>query len=127
MNLLLNLIGRIASGERIEKGFRRSTTWWLSSLAVMPVVVILFTVFGAWVDRTTDYRFLDSNVGILLLTILFCLVTFAFLISCVRIFRGSPLWLVPVAAVTWTGGVLLACHHDVESPFSAHLEIKNEK
>lgn len=114
MNLLFNLIARIASGERLERGSRQNTAWWLGGLAVMPVVMILFTMFGTWVERTFDFSFLDSYGGVFVMIILLCLVMFALLIPCVRIFQGSPLWLIPVAAATWTGGAWIAYHKNAE-------------
>jgi hypothetical protein len=77
---------------------------------VLPVVMILFTMFSTWVERTFHFSFLDSYVGIFVMIILLCSVMFAILIPCVRIFQRSPLWLIPVAAATWIGGAWLAYH-----------------
>ena len=110
MNLLINLILRIASGEQLEKSSRQNTVWWLSGLAVMPVVMIVFMMFGTWVDRAFHFRFLDSYAGIFVLISSLALVMFSLLVFCVRIFRGSPLWLIPIAVFTWGGGAWIAYH-----------------
>lgn len=114
MNLLFNLIVRIASGERLERGSSQNTAWWLGGLAVMPVVMILFTMFGTWVERTFHFSFLDSYGGIFVMIILLCLVMFAILIPCVRIFQRSPLWLIPIAAAIWIGGAWVAYQKNAE-------------
>ena len=108
------MVARIASGERLERGFRQNNAWWLGGLALMPAVMILFTIFTTWVERTFHFSFLDSYGGILILITLLCLVMFAILLPCVRIFQKSPLWLIPVAVATWTGGAWLAYHKNTE-------------
>ncbi len=110
MNPLINLLVRIAAGERPEKGSRRDTAWWLSGLALMPVAMALFTALATWLERCVDVSFLDSYAGIFSLIVLLVVFIYVVLAASVRTFQRFPLWLIPIAIATWSAGAWLVYH-----------------
>ena len=118
MNLPVNLVLRILSGEKLEKGSGKNSAWWLGALALFPVIILGFGFLCGWIERTTRFSLTDSYLGILGLVLMLVIFTFASLALCVRGFSRHPLWLIPIAVMTWGGTAYLVLRHDQERPVS---------
>ena len=105
MILLLQLLQRIARGERLEKGSRENAAWWLSVLVTMPLTGAISMGCIAWVEMSEHAHVLDTMAGIVGMIVLMVIGFAVLQACCVRIFRRRPLWLVPIAVVVWGGGV----------------------
>jgi hypothetical protein len=105
MILLLQLLRRIAGGERLEKGSRENITWWLAILVTMPVTGVIMMGCFAWVEKSEHSHLLDTMAGIAGMVVMMVIVLAVLQAVCVRVFRQSPLWLVPIAVAIWGGGV----------------------
>lgn len=103
MDALIHLLVRIACGERLEKGCREDTAWWLGGLAIMPIMIYVFATASEWIEKSTGFG-LDSYLGVFVLILLFAFFTIGILVACVRVFRRAPLVLIPIAILTWSGG-----------------------
>ena len=100
--MLIQLLLRIASGERLEKGSRENTVWWLGALVTLPVTLAVMMGCFAWLEKSEYSHLLDTMAGIVVVLVVIVLAVLQ--ASCVRIFRRSPLWLVPIVVLIWGGG-----------------------
>jgi hypothetical protein len=105
MILLLQLLQRIARGERLERGSRLDTAWWLSALVTMPLTGAIFMGSAALLEKSEHAHVLDTMAGMVAMVVLMVIVLAVLQASCVRIFRRRPLWLVPIIVAMWGGGV----------------------
>jgi hypothetical protein len=104
MILLLQLLQRIASGERLEKGSRENTVWWLAILVAIPVTLAVMMGCLALLETSEYTHLLDTTSGIVGMVVLMVIVLAVLQTFSVRIFRRSPLRLIPIAVVVWGGG-----------------------
>ena len=105
MILLLQLLRRMASGERLEKGSPENATWWLGVLVTLPVAVAVMMGCFAWFEKSEYSHLLDTMAGVVGMIVLMVIVFAVLQAVCVRTFQRSPLWLIAIAVVIWGGGV----------------------
>jgi hypothetical protein len=102
MNFLA-LILRMLSGERLEEGSRENTAWWLAGLAVVPPLISSFTGIMTRLQNSRWSYLLDSLPGLVAMMVLAGIVFFLLQALIIRVFCRSPLWLLTVALITWSG------------------------
>jgi hypothetical protein len=105
MILLLQLLRRIATGERLEKGSRENTAWWLALLVTMPLAVAIMMGCFAGLEHSEYSHLLDTMPGLVGMVVLMVVILIVLQALCVRTFRRRPLWLLPIAMVIWGGGL----------------------
>lgn len=71
---------------------------WLSCLAALPIFLVLGTVSLRWIDGI-----FDSPALFVGFTVLLGLFFIGLALGGIRIFRKSPLWLLPIAIAAWGG------------------------
>ena len=101
MNILISLVSRIASGEKLEKGTRSNTAYWLSSFALIPIGIFGAASFIHFIDSRFD-DFFTLNPWILILSaVILCLILMA-LIQCLsRLFMHRPVVLLLMGIISW--------------------------
>ncbi len=106
MNLLVNLLGRILSGERLERGTKKDAARWLAALAAFPPACFGFAVIPAWIESVSSLSF-DSPISFVILAVVAGLLVIWVVSILAHKFSRKPLWLIPIAAATWGFGAWL--------------------
>jgi hypothetical protein len=97
----VGLIVRILSGERMERGSRENTAWWLSCLATLPLLILLFVGAMQWVRKSGWLHLVDTLPGLVGMILVVGIGWIALQLVIVRIFKRSPLGLLPFAVLAW--------------------------
>jgi hypothetical protein len=89
----VGLIVRILSGERMERGSRENTA--------LPLLILLFVGAMQWVRKSGWLHLVDTLPGLVGMILVVGIGWIALQLVIVRIFKRSPLGLLPFAVLAW--------------------------
>jgi hypothetical protein len=101
MNILINLVSRIVSGERLEKGSRNNTAYWLSAFTLLPIWIFGSAALMGYLDFQLNGFITDTAWCLILFSILICLPLLVCIGSVARFFVRRPIVLLLIGIASW--------------------------
>ncbi len=101
MNILLSLLSRIAGGERLEKGSKENTAYWLSTFAILPVWILGSVALMGYLNSKLNGVLTDNRWFLILFSVLACLPLILCIVQVAKLLYKHPLILLLTSIISW--------------------------